>query len=478
MSCVLITVGWAGSSVVFVDDPKQVENLKGESVGEVCIVGASNVLALDSGVLRRARFPVGKRVEEYAVGPLVVEIQAEPWPSYRWRPSLDTSVINSVCSSLARLRVKVGRPAGVFRQIFEGLTSYASKALAERGVNKWVEETSMLCALSALGLTPIAPLLIDDGVEEVYLDRPGALCYLDHTKHGRLWYPYIVGGYTLLRLGLYTELSVSSALSYSSNSVKGYIQTGRLNLRVSVDTEPLAADGGSCVIRKLYHSKWTVDKLICNGTMSAEVAALLVGAARAGYSLLVCGLPRSGKTTLCNAILEHLPKEWRKLYIEDVLETGAPGAEDRVVRYSTDSGFNTDKLLEVTKSLHRSPDLVFVGELQTKQQTLAAAMLMAVGIPCIQTVHATSLEGLLDRWRNIYGIRVELRSPLLVVFMDRRGGSRVVRRVVHAKFSEHGMVSSDIYVDGAINRVKLVESGLEEAYLEGVRALAVVEQHH
>ncbi|PSN95961.1 hypothetical protein B9Q06_03875 [Candidatus Marsarchaeota G2 archaeon ECH_B_2] len=472
----IITVGWPGSSVVFVDDPKQAEGVKAEAGGEVCFVGVKNTLTLDGDILRRARFPMGRRVAEYAVGPLAVNIYAEPWPSYRWTPSVDTSRINSVCSKLTQLKVRVGGPANLFRQIFDELNTRALKLLAEAGVDKWVEETATLCALSALGLTPIAPLLLDEGVEEVYLDRPGALCYLDQTRYGRLWYPYVVGRYTLQRLGLYTELSVSGALSYASNSVKGYIQTGKLSLRVSVDSEPLAADGGSCVIRKLYHSKWTLDQLIRNGTLSAEVAALLVGAVRTGYSLLVCGLPRSGKTTLCNAILEHLPAEWRKLYIEDVLETESPSAEDRVVRYSTDSGFNTDKLLEVTKSLHRSPDLVFVGELQTKQQTLAAAMLMAVGIPCIQTVHATSLEGLLNRWRNIYGMRLDIRSPLLAVFIDHREGRRVVRKVVYTKFSENsGMESLTIYSDGAIDRLRLAEGGLEGAYIEGVRALGLTE---
>lgn len=461
---------------MFVEDPSEFSDVEVKRGEEVCVIGSNNVLTVEVDRVYRARFPAATEKAEYSVGPVGVVVHGEPWPSYRWQLNLKPDVLNTVCARLADMKLKVDSPTGVLAQIVKRLVGEASERLLRAGVDRCVEEASTLCAFSALGLTPITPLLLDPEIEEIYLDRPGALCYVDHSKYGRLWYPYVVGRTTIQRLGLYTELSVGGGLSLSANTVKGYLQTDRLSLRISVDVEPLAADGGSCVVRKLYHSRWSLEELIRNGTVSAEVAALLVGAVRAGYSLIVAGLPRSGKTTLCNAILEHAPKEWRRLYIEDVLETKAPGVEDRVVRYSTDSAFNTDKLLEVTKSLHRSPDLVFVGELQTKQQTLAAAMLMAVGIPCVQTVHATSLEGLLHRWRDIYQMRVDIRSPLLAVFMGLRAGRREVLRVVLLRFTEgEGAQIKVLFEGGRLDGRAIAQSGLEAAYLEGVKALGLAQ---
>lgn len=472
----MLCFGWSASRVVFLDESAGEQHMSVGRGEEVCFVGVNNVLTADGDTTYVVRFPKGRAVAEYSVGPLSITVHGEPWPSYRWRPSVEPTPLNTVCSRLAGLRLRIGSPTNIFGQILLGLIEKAAAQLVDLGVNRWVEECAALCALSALGLTPIAPLLLDQEVEEIYLDRPGALCYLDHSKYGRLWFPYAVGKTTLLRLGLYTELSVGAGLSLSASTVKGYLQAGRLSLRLSFDAEPLAADGGSCVIRKLQHSKWKLDELIRCGTLTAELAALLVGAVRRGYSLLVAGLPRSGKTTLCNAILEYVPRDWRRLYIEDVLETRAPAADERVVRYSTESAFNTDKLLEVTKSLHRSPDLVFVGELQTKQQTLAAAMLMAVGIPCVQTVHATSLEGLLHRWRNIYNMKVDIRSPLLVVFMGTVAGQRRVLKVVLLRHTEEGGAETTVLFErGKLDWPQLSGGGLEEAYLEGVRAIGLAE---
>jgi type IV secretory pathway ATPase VirB11/archaellum biosynthesis ATPase len=464
------TIGWLGSKVIYAEDIKEVNGVKTAKACETTIIGSKVILVFDSISDRwKTAFPTTRKISAYELGPLRLSVYGEPWPSYYWQLNHEPGPINDVCETLAATMIRVSNMNNIFGQLYADLVDKAESALKEKGVEHWLDKLSEICAISVLGLTPLTAAILDREVEEIYLDRPGSLCYLDHSKFGRLWYPYIVGKTTLKRLGLYTQLSTSSSLNYSSNSVKGHLITKSFHLRVSLDTEPLSVDGGNCVIRKFNFERFTLKELVANGTITSECGALLAGLLNKGYNILVSGLPRSGKTTLCNALLKYVPKEWRKVFIEDVIETSPPKTEDKTVRYSTEASFKTDKLLEVTRSLHRSPDFVFVGELQTRQQTLAATMLMDIGIPCIQTVHATTLKGLLSRWKKIYSLEPEFNTPLVVVFMTFEQGKRKVDKVLYVEGNKGRASEYVLFEKGLVRYSNLKLKGLENAFETGLK---------
>jgi type IV secretory pathway ATPase VirB11/archaellum biosynthesis ATPase len=465
-------IGWFGSKVICAQDIKEVDELKTAGGCETTVIGPKIVLTSDSNnAVRKAIFPLGRKINVYDIGPLRLSIYDEPQPCYYWQLNHDSKPINEVCEALAASIIKVDNMNNIFGQLYTDLVDKANLALKERGIEHWLDKLSEICAISTLGLTPLVAAILDRDVEEIYLDRPGSLCYLDHSRFGRLWYPYLVGKVTLKRLGLYTQLSTSSSLNYSSNSIKGHLMTKSFHLRVSLDTEPLSVDGGNCVIRKFNFERFSLQELVVNGTITAECSALLVGFLSKGYDILVSGLPRTGKTTLCNALLKYVPKEWRKVFIEDVVETSPPSTEDKTVRYSTEASFKTDKLLEVTRSLHRSPDFIFVGELQTKQQVLAATMLMNIGIPCIQTVHATTLKGLLDRWKKIYSLEPEFNTPLVVVFMKFEGSKRKVDKVLHIESIKGRVAETTLFENGLLNYSSLQLKGLKNVFEAGFKII-------
>ncbi len=450
-----LEVGWTGSRVIFLDDVPYDQKLlaqkyrpkKGE---ELTLISTSWVSTLEHGRIWHSVLKQNQIERLYSFHEFNVGITGGDGGQYRWSVTANAeeiSALNQVCEILANASVKLEGSGNLFGDLYEGLREEAIHQLDALGAKEGFDAADF-CTIAALGLTPIAPLLVDIDVEEFYLDRPGALTYLDHSKYGRLWFPYPLSRQMLRRLGLYCQLSVSGSLNRSSNSLKAHLVTNAFHLRIGIDSEPLAFDGGSCVIRKFGFNRFDISGLIGSGTLTSDAASLLTGALRLGLSVVIAGLPRTGKTTLANALLKTIPNELRKLYVEDVVETSTPSNQERTVRLSTESSYNTDKLAEVTRSLHRSPDFVFVGELQSKQQTLAAIMLMNVGIPCLQTVHATTLEGLLARWREVYTMNVEFHIPVFFAFMKLISGKRLLERVVLCQNLGGKLDAKTIYESG------------------------------
>lgn len=464
--------GCSNSYVIFGEDEHLLHSLAAESE-DVTLVTSSAVIAFAGGKLWRIEFMSGIRMEEYTIGPVSVEICGEPWPSYSWRMDHDLGLVNKVCQDIYKLRLKLEGNGNIFDEVYSTCREEARRRLIHLGCERWLDLSSEICTLSVLGLTPLVSALIDPLVEEVYLDSPGALCYLDHATYGRLWYPAIALPTTVHRLGLLVQLSTMNTFNMSSNSLKGHLMSGNFHCRVSVDSYPLSVDGGSCVIRKFNFKKLDLNELLSRQTLTVECAALMIGCLVSGHSVIISGLPRSGKTTLCNALMRYLPREWRKLSIEEAVETSVPTPISRFVRLTTESGKTTDKLTEITKSLHRSPDFVFVGELQNKEQTIAASMLIDVGIPSLQTVHATDIDGLVARWRDIYGFQIaELNKIILVVFIVLGPSGRKVSKIVAIRRQSGATSVEPLFNNGRLSMESVDKFGLTPSFKAGMALLS------
>jgi hypothetical protein len=70
-----------------------------------------------------------------------------------------------------------------------------------------------------------------------------------------------------------------------------------------------------------------------------------------------------------------------------------------------------DKTSEIVKSLHRSPDYMILGEIQTAEHSKALFQALAAGLRTIQTCHSFSAASLVSRW--VYGHRIEDSSLAL-----------------------------------------------------------------
>ena len=185
----------------------------------------------------------------------------------------------------------------------------------------------------------------------------------------------------------------------------------------------------------------SLDELAARGAMTGEIAQFLKIAARARLNILVSGGTGSGKTTMLNALSQHIARDERIVTIEDAAELRLD--QPFVVRLETRPASLEGKG-EVTQrdllknALRMRPDRILVGEVRGVE---AFDMLQAMNTGhdgSLSTIHANSpadallrLENMLNMGANQMSsslIRRQLASALdLLVQVERDG--RGMRRI-------------------------------------------------
>ena len=75
---------------------------------------------------------------------------------------------------------------------------------------------------------------------------------------------------------------------------------------------------------------------------------------------------------------------------------------------------------EIARLLHRSPDYVFLGELQNDQDTSVAFEGFAAGIKGMATTHASSIDGLTSRWVDSHRIEDGLLNAIDIIVFTKK----------------------------------------------------------
>ncbi|MFX0115468.1 MAG: ATPase, T2SS/T4P/T4SS family, partial [Candidatus Hodarchaeota archaeon] len=292
--------------------------------------------------------------------------------------------------------------------------------------------------LEVLGFGRLAPLLLDNQIEEIYLDGDSEI-YLDHSILGRCSTSLRLSSPELEIFLSRVALDNDSLLTQTNPSMKADLKTEWFHLRISADIPPLTLDGPKVIIRKLREEGLALPDLCANATIIPEAAAFLLFALLNGVDITIVGAPASGKTTLQNALLAFLPSFFRVVSIEDVEETFAGSFKDsgHLIRFKVDPierGFiRRTKSEEVIKLLHRSPDLLCFAEISTPEHAKAWFEAMCAGIQSIQTIHGKTIIAVLMRLSDVFDIPpVLIKSSTPHILVEIRGlwrNSRRVRRV-------------------------------------------------
>ncbi len=240
--------------------------------------------------------------------------------------------------------------------------------------------------------------------------------------------------------------------------------------RVNIVLPPLALNGPTMTIRKFPREALTMEDLIRNNTLSAEVAGLLDILVKSKYNIFISGGTGSGKTTFLNVLSNFIPPVERIITIEDSAELQLKNIEN-LVRLEMRNA-NTEGRGEITisdlirASLRMRPDRIVVGEVRGPE---AIDMLQAMNTGhdgSISTGHGNSAVDMLSRLEvmvlrgssiPLLAIRKQIASALdLIIHLARLRDK--TRRVVE--------ISEVIGLDGdeiALNSLfKFVETGVDE----------------
>ncbi len=247
-----------------------------------------------------------------------------------------------------------------------------------------------------LGLGPLEPLLREDtisdilvnGPDEVYIESSGKLHRTDVTFQDDAHLLNVIGRIVA---------SVGRRIDEASPMVDARLADGS---RVNAIIPPLALDGPVLSIRRFGRDPLTIDDLIRNGTLTAEMADFLHVIVRARLNLLVCGGTGSGKTTMLNCLTSFIPHDERIITIEDSAELSLQ--QPHVVRLETRPP-NLEGRGEVTQrdlvrnSLRMRPDRIIVGEVRGAE-VIDMLQAMSTGHDgSISTIHANSPRDSLGR---------------------------------------------------------------------------------
>ncbi|CAN5603393.1 N/A [soil metagenome] len=269
--------------------------------------------------------------------------------------------------------------------------------------------------LSAVMRDELVTDVLVNGPAEVWVERAGAL---QRSPHG-------FADATELRAFLDRLMGRCGERLDASTP----IATARLadGSRLHAVLPPIAPRGPLLSIRRAPRSPLRLEDLVNRGFLGRDEAAELVELVERRRSLAISGGTGTGKTTLLNALLAHVPPSQRVVTIEETPEL-TPACAHRVAlvaRGANAEGTGAVDLETLVRAgLRMRPDRIIVGEVRGGE-ALAALSAMSTGHEgSMVTVHARSADDALDR---LVTLSLQAASGA-----SERSLERQVRRAVHA----------------------------------------------
>ncbi len=252
-----------------------------------------------------------------------------------------------------------------------------------------------------IGLGKIQPLMNDPNIEDISCDGVGIPVFVYHRnpRIGSLRTNIVFENNEeldefVIKLAQWCGRSISVAEPLLDGSLP---DGSRVQAVLSTD---IARRGSNFTIRKFSKEPLTPVHLMEYGTINAKALAYLWYVVEHNGSMLVSGPTASGKTTILNSISLFIKPEAKIVSIEDTPELRLPHEHwvPEVARTSVSGG----KMGEVTMfdlvraALRQRPDYIIVGEVRG-EEAYVLFQGMATGHAGLATIHADSLEKLIDR---------------------------------------------------------------------------------
>ena len=306
--------------------------------------------------------------------------------------------------------------------------------------NEECYKIAFLTALRKLNLSKLFPLLIDDYIEEIFLDSPNTEIYINHQKHGRCRTEIRLTLKEIERIKTFLRLYSKQRLDFMNPSIKYVMKNKYFYCRFALDVEPINVNDFALDIRKLNKNILTIQDLLKNETLSPLMAAFLYFNMIRRVNLTVTGETDTGKTTLINAFDLLTPKEFRKIYVENVEESlNQSTFEKHQLKYQADSLDDTVKKYSkssyIKTLLHRTPDIIFLGEILTIEESEALFHCLAAGLRGFQTIHSNTIDSLINRFLYHFKINPSCLNDLdLIILMKKNQNERRIVSIAEIDF--------------------------------------------
>ncbi|MBA7519875.1 hypothetical protein ES705_11963 [subsurface metagenome] len=158
------------------------------------------------------------------------------------------------------------------KYLYEGISYLADKYKLTKSEQ---ERISFLATFEAINLAKLFPFLIDDKIEEIFLDSSESHIYINHQTYGRCRTDLKLKVDEIKRLKTFIRLYSGERLDYSNPSIKFTMKNKYFFCRFTIDIAPIHASSFSFDIRKLDKSILNIQDLLQNNTLNPLIASFL-----------------------------------------------------------------------------------------------------------------------------------------------------------------------------------------------------------
>jgi pilus assembly protein CpaF len=305
-----------------------------------------------------------------------------------------------------------------------------------------------------MGYGPIEPYLADDSVSEVMVNGPNRV-YIE--RRGRLsGVPArFINSDSLMRVIERIVSPLGRRIDEGVPMVDARLPDGS---RVNAIIPPLSLVGPVLTIRKFAKQRFSMDRLVEIGALTAGMAEFLRVCVNYRKNIIVSGGTGSGKTTFLNALSESIPEDERIVTIEDAAELRLvqPHVISLEARPANVEGRGEITIRELVRnSLRMRPDRIIVGECRGGE---ALDMLQAMNTGhdgSLTTGHANSPRDLLSRL-EVMVLMAGMDLPVRAIREQIASAVDIV--VQQTRFSDgRRRVTSIVEVDGMEGEVILTQ---------------------
>lgn len=329
------------------------------------------------------------------------------------------------------------------------------------------------------GLGPLEPLLKDGTINDILINTHNTVYVERFGVLERVSTVFKDEGH-LLRIINKIVSEVGRRVDESQPLCDARLADGS---RVNVAIRPISVDGPLVSIRKFSKQGYSLDRLVEVGSLPVEAAELLAAAVKCRFSTLVSGGTGSGKTTMLNALSEHISHKERLVTIEDAaeLQLQQPHVGRLETRPPNIEGIGEIRQRELVKNaLRMRPDRIVVGEVRGEE---AFDMLQAMNTGhegSMTTIHANTSRDALSRLEQMVGmagfpmtqqsIRAQVASAIRIVVQLQRlsDGKRRVTQISEITGMEGEVIQMQ-------NIFEFVRTGVDQdgQVLGGLRATGI-----
>ncbi|PCE33479.1 CpaF family protein [Burkholderia ubonensis] len=290
------------------------------------------------------------------------------------------------------------------------------------------------------GVGPIEPLLADETVTDILVNGPDQV-YVERAGRLELTTLKFRDDAHVTSVAQRIAAAVGRRVDESSPMVDARLADGS---RVNVVLPPVAMRGPSISIRKFAKRDITLARMAQQGNISPAMLQALKIACTCRLNVVISGGTGSGKTTMLNALSQHIEEHERIVTIEDaaelqLLQPHVVSLETRPENTEGLGGISQRDL--VRNALRMRPDRIILGEIRGPEAFDVLQAMNTGHDGSMTTIHANSPRDAISRLESmvmmananlqLLSIRRQIASAVhLFVQVERmRDGVRRVTRI-------------------------------------------------